>query len=178
VRAHGAINQADLDALHTGIEIEGVRYGEIEATLDREQGANVWITFAIREGKNREVRNVLAHLGLDVNRLIRISYGPFQLGELAEGAVEEVKPRILRDQLGERIARDADIDFDSGLRDDEPPRERKTKRGVVADREGRRVLVERVESARPKRDGDDDGPGPKFGPKRRYHGKRDRAPRD
>jgi 16S rRNA (guanine(966)-N(2))-methyltransferase RsmD len=82
VRAHGRITQADLDRLRGGVEIDGVRYGPIEATLDREQGSNVWLTFAIREGKNREVRNVLAHLGLQVNRLIRISFGPFQLGEL------------------------------------------------------------------------------------------------
>ena len=72
--------------------------------LEREQGANVWLTFAMREGKNREVKNVLGHLGLAVNRLIRVSFGPFQLGDLPEGAVEEVKTRTLRDQLGDRIA--------------------------------------------------------------------------
>ncbi len=88
-----------------------MRYGAIEATLDREQGANIWLTFAIREGKNREVRNVLEHLGLQVNRLIRISFGPFQLGEMREGAVEEVRTRMLRDQLGERIAALAGADF-------------------------------------------------------------------
>ncbi len=82
--------QAKLDELRNGVEVDGVKYGPIEATLERDQGANVWILFAIREGKNREVRNVLAHLGLEVNRLIRVSYGPFQLGELAEGEVEEV----------------------------------------------------------------------------------------
>ena len=85
VRAHGTVTQAQLDALRNGITVDGVRYGPIEATLDREQGTNVWLTFAIREGKNREVRNVLGHLGLAVNRLIRVSFGPFQLGELAEG---------------------------------------------------------------------------------------------
>ena len=76
----------------------------IEATLDREQASNVWITFAIREGKNREVRNVLRHLGLHVARLIRVSFGPFQLGELGEGEVAEVPTRVLRDQLGEKLA--------------------------------------------------------------------------
>ena len=86
--------------LRDGITIDGVHYGPIEATLDREQGTNVWLTFAIREGKNREVRNVLEHLGLKVNRLIRVSFGPFQLGELADGAIEEVKTEVLRDQLG------------------------------------------------------------------------------
>ncbi len=79
--------------------------------LDRAQGSNVWLTFAIREGKNREVRNVLGHLGLAVNRLIRVSFGPFQLGDLAEGAIEEVKTRMLREQLGERIAAAAGADF-------------------------------------------------------------------
>jgi 23S rRNA pseudouridine2605 synthase len=111
VRAHGRVTQPELDALRSGVEIAGVRYGAIEAALDREQGANIWLTFAIREGKNREVRNVLEHLGLQVNRLIRISYGPFQLGEMREGAVEEVRTRMLRDQLGERIAALAGADF-------------------------------------------------------------------
>jgi 23S rRNA pseudouridine2605 synthase len=111
VRALGRVTQHDLDRLRNGITIDSVHYGAIEATLDREQGANVWLTFAIREGKNREVRNVLGHLGLQVNRLIRVSFGPFQLGELAEGEVEEVRTRVLRDQLGERIIRQASCDF-------------------------------------------------------------------
>ena len=104
VRAHGEVTQAQLDQLKKGVEVDGVKYGSIDATLERDQGANVWLVFAIREGKNREVRNVLAHLGLEVNRLIRVSYGPFQLLELAEGEVEEVKTRVLREQLGEKIA--------------------------------------------------------------------------
>jgi len=111
VRAHGSVTQDALDRLRAGITIDGVRYGTIEATLDRSQGSNVWLTFAIREGKNREVRNVLGALGLQVNRLIRVSYGPFQLGELAAGAVEEVATRTLRDQLGERLAALAGADF-------------------------------------------------------------------
>ena len=86
VRAHGEVTQAQLDELKKGVEVDGVKYGSIDATLERDQGANVWLVFAIREGKNREVRNVMAHLGLEVNRLIRVSYGPFQLGELSEGA--------------------------------------------------------------------------------------------
>ena len=80
------MTQRTLDALRTGITVDGIHYGEIEATLERVQGSNLWLTFAIREGKNREVRNVLGHLGLTVTRLIRVSFGPFQLGELAEGA--------------------------------------------------------------------------------------------
>ena len=82
VRAHGEVTQAQLDQLKRGVEVDGVKYGPIEATLERDQGANVWLVFAIREGKNREVRNVLADLGLKVNRLIRISFGPFQLTDL------------------------------------------------------------------------------------------------
>ena len=111
VRAHGSVAQAQLDSLRRGITIDGVRYGEIEATVDRSQGSNVWLTFAIREGKNREVKNVLGHLGLAVNRLIRVSFGPFRLGDLPEGAIEEVKTRTLRDQLGDRIAALAGADF-------------------------------------------------------------------
>ena len=102
VRAHGRVRQDQLDRLRSGVTIDGIRYGPIEAALDRVQGSNVWLTFAIREGKNREVKNVLGHLGLAVNRLIRVSFGPFQLGELAAGAIEEVRTRALREQLGER----------------------------------------------------------------------------
>jgi len=111
VRAHGSVAQPQLDALRKGVTVDGVRYGGIEATLDRHKGANSWLTFAIREGKNREVRNVLEHLGLRVNRLIRVSFGPFQLGDLPEGGVEEIRTRHLREQLGERIASAAGVDF-------------------------------------------------------------------
>src|SRR5215471_2057880 len=99
VRAHGRVGQDQLEALRAGITIGGIRYGSIEATVDRPQGSNVWLTFAIREGKNREVKNVLGHLGLEVNRLIRVSFGPFQLADLAPGEIAEVKTRTLRDQL-------------------------------------------------------------------------------
>src|SRR5947209_1626453 len=111
VRAHGRVAQDQLDRLRAGITVDGIRYGPIEATLDRAQGSNVWLIFAIREGKNREVKNVLGHLGLKVNRLIRLSFGPFQLGELAPGAIVEMKTRTLRDQLGERLAALAGADF-------------------------------------------------------------------
>ena len=100
VRAHGTIAQEALDKLKAGIEIDGVRYGPIEATLDKPQGANVWLTLGLREGKNREVRKILEHLGLTVNRLIRISFGPFQLLNLQLGKVEPVKRRVLIEQLG------------------------------------------------------------------------------
>jgi 23S rRNA pseudouridine2605 synthase len=105
VRAHGTAAQADLDRLKEGIELAGVRYGPIEATLDKAQGSNVWLTLGLREGKNREVRKILEHLGLTVNRLIRISFGPFQLLDLEPGAVEPVKRRVLIEQLGARTAR-------------------------------------------------------------------------
>ena len=104
VRAKGRVTPDDLARLKEGIEIDGVRYGPIEATVDSIQGANTWLTVAIREGKNREVRNVLAHLGLTVNRLIRISFGPFQLRDLAPGAVEAVKRRVLITQLGPKAS--------------------------------------------------------------------------
>ena len=113
VRAFGKITQAELGKLKDGIAVEGVFYGAIDAQLEREQGSNVWLTLALREGKNREVKNVLGALGLSVNRLIRISYGPFQLGELAEGAVLEIKGRTLREQLGERLIEESGANFEA-----------------------------------------------------------------
>ena len=104
VRAHGRIEQTHLDALKRGVEVDGVRYGPVEASLERSQGTNVWIKLGLREGKNREVKKILEHLGLKVNRLIRISYGPFQLGEMQAGDVVEVPARTVREQLGVRLA--------------------------------------------------------------------------
>ncbi|QFI65288.1 Ribosomal large subunit pseudouridine synthase B [Sinorhizobium alkalisoli] len=121
VRAHGEIDQAALDRLKEGIAVDGVLYGAIDATLDRVQGSNVWITMGLREGKNREIKNVLGALGLDVNRLIRISYGPFQLGDLPEGEVQEIRGRTLREQLGPRLIEEAKANFDAPLYNDQPP---------------------------------------------------------
>ncbi len=104
VRAHGRVMPEQLAALKDGIEIDGMSYGPVEAHVDSVQGANIWLTVAIREGKNREVRKVLSHLGLEVNRLIRVSFGPFQLAELQPGAVERVKRRVLAEQLGPKLA--------------------------------------------------------------------------
>src|SRR5271165_1558207 len=115
VRAHGTIGQAQLDALRDGITIDGIDYLGVEARLDREQGSNVWITLGLREGKNREIKKVLEHLGLAVNRLIRVSFGPFELGDLAEGEVAEVRTRVLRDQLGLKLAKEAGVDFDAPI---------------------------------------------------------------
>lgn len=110
-RARGKVTQEKLDTLKNGITIEGVRYGPIEASLDKAKEksadgkapANLWITVSLTEGKNREVRKVLEHLGVTVNRLIRLSYGPFQLGTLAEGEVAEIGPRVIREQLSSMI---------------------------------------------------------------------------
>lgn len=104
VRAWGKVTQADLDKLKDGVEVEGVRYGPIEASLDKVQGSNVWLTVGLKEGKNREVKRVLAALDLTVNRLIRLSFGPFQVGDLAEGEVAQVPNRVLMDQLGHQAA--------------------------------------------------------------------------
>ena len=104
VRAHGRVTEEALNALRQGVTIDGIHYGPVDARIDREQGANLWLTLSLREGKNREVKRLAEHLGLVVNRLIRVSFGPFALGELAEGAVEEVKPKVLVDQLGKKLA--------------------------------------------------------------------------
>jgi 23S rRNA pseudouridine2605 synthase len=129
VRAHGAVTQAQLDGLRGGVTISGIHYGAIEAALDRVQGSNLWLSFAIREGKNREVRNVLGHLGLTVTRLIRVSFGPFQLAELALGAVDEVPTRVLREQLGERLVAQSGADFSAPRA--APPPTRDDARGVA-----------------------------------------------
>ncbi|HEY1797761.1 MAG TPA: pseudouridine synthase [Stellaceae bacterium] len=104
VRVHGTPDQTRLSALAKGIRIDGIEYGPIRADFERQQGSNAWVGLSLREGKNREVRRVLEHLGLAVTRLIRLSYGPFQLGHLARGAVEEVTGKVLRDQLGKEFA--------------------------------------------------------------------------
>ncbi|SDM72030.1 23S rRNA pseudouridine2605 synthase [Methylobacterium phyllostachyos] len=121
VRAHGDTDQAQLDKLAKGVTIDGMEYGPVEATLDRVQGDNVWLTLGLREGKNREVKRILEHLGLSVNRLIRLSFGPFQLGDLEVGLVEEVRTRVLKDQLGKSLAEQAGVDFDSPVREPIPP---------------------------------------------------------
>ena len=113
VRVHGKVEPEALASLKDGIAVDGVFYGGVEATLDREQGSNAWLTVGLREGKNREVKNILGALGLDVTRLIRLSYGPFQLGELAEGEVRELKGKLLRDQLGERLIEESGANFDA-----------------------------------------------------------------
>ncbi len=100
VRAFGRVDQALLDNLMKGVTVDGVRYGAIEAALEGTNGGNSWIAVGLQEGRNREIRRVFEHIGLNVNRLIRVAYGPFQLGKLPEGAIEEVPRRIVKQQLG------------------------------------------------------------------------------
>ncbi|WP_108482550.1 pseudouridine synthase [Oceaniglobus ichthyenteri] len=100
VRVNGTPNEPDLAPLRRGVTIDGERFQGMEITLDRQKGANAWLTVGLREGKNREVRRVLDSVGLKVGRLIRISYGPFRLNDLKPGEVEEIKGRVMRDQLG------------------------------------------------------------------------------
>jgi 23S rRNA pseudouridine2605 synthase len=114
-RVHGKVEESALAGLREGIAVDGVFYGSIEASLDREQGTNAWLTLGLREGKNREVKNILGALGLDVTRLIRISYGPFQLEDLPEGHVLEIKGRVLREQLGERLIEESGANFDAEI---------------------------------------------------------------
>lgn len=172
VRVYGEVNQAALDTLRAGIEIDGIHYGPIIATLDREIGDNAWLTMDLREGKNREIKRVLEHLDLQVGRLIRVSFGPFQLEDLGTGAVEEVRTKVLRDQLGPRLIEESGAWFDGTAGEEgETPLQRsarpkrfdrrkpgekrelalsgeakdiKVTRERVADRKGRTVKVERI----------------------------------
>ncbi len=110
VRAHGNTTPEALARLKNGVEVGGVRYGPIEAGINKVQGSNVWLDIGLREGKNREVRKILEHLGLTVNRLIRISYGPFQLLDLPPGGVEPVTRRALVEHIGHGIAKEIGLD--------------------------------------------------------------------
>jgi 23S rRNA pseudouridine2605 synthase len=167
VRANGRIDQPSLNKLKRGITVEGVVYGAIDAVLDREQGANLWLTVGIREGKNREVRKVLAHLGLKVNRLIRVSFGPFQLGDLKDGAVEEVPMRVLREQLGEQLEARSQTDFDAPIRE--------------APKEEREIYPSKSRDARKPRDGEPvrqkrgDGKRPQFRQREPMRGREERG---
>jgi len=165
VRAHGEVTQADLDSLRDGITIDGIEYGPVEARLDRVQGDNAWITLGLREGKNREVKRILEHLGLQVNRLIRLSFGPFQLGDIEPGLVEEVRTKVLKDQLGATLAIEAGVDFESPVREPIAPfgspkkkeREERQERGERAGRDERPARFGRDrDDERPRRRRDDD----------------------
>ena len=120
VRVHGKVQQTELDKLKDGIAVEGVLYGSIDAVLEHEQGTNSWLSVSLREGKNREIKKVLGFLGLEVTRLIRISFGPFQLGDLPGGTIREIRSRMLRDQLGEKLITQAGADFDAPILNQAP----------------------------------------------------------
>jgi len=146
VRALGRVMQPELDRLRAGVTVEGVHYGPIEATLDREQGANIWLTVGIREGKNREVRKVLETLGLKVNRLIRVAFGPFELGGLDDGKVEEVPTEALKTALGPELARQAEADFEAPVLEHEP---KKSLRHSGARPQGREPGIQRRDAQLP-----------------------------
>lgn len=109
VRAHGRVNERALQRLSKGTTVEGVEYGPVEAKVETQKGHNSWLMVSLREGKNREVRKVLETVGLTVNRLIRTSYGPFILGNMKQGVVEEVPAQVLRDQLGQKRIKEAGL---------------------------------------------------------------------
>jgi 23S rRNA pseudouridine2605 synthase len=153
VRAHGRVEQPALDALRRGVTIEGMIYGAVEAEIERLQGTNIWLQVGLREGKNREVKRILEHLGLGVNRLIRISYGPFQLGDLEPGEAREVRGRVLRDQLGDKLANAAGADFEAPIRTPEPaeaPAPTRTKSATAKARAGQ--AGSELPDPKPKRD--------------------------
>ena len=124
VRVKGTVTEAAIEPLRAGLSLEGERFQPMQVTLDRQQGANAWLTVGLREGRNREIRRAMEAVGLTVNRLIRVSYGPFRLGELKPGAVEEVRAKVLRDQLGLEGGGDT-----SGTARKAPRRSRKPGRG-------------------------------------------------
>ena len=123
VRVQGRVDEQKLKSLKDGITIDGIRYGEIEASLETQMNSNAWILIAIKEGKNREVRRIMEHLGHPVSRLIRLSYGPFQLGRLEKGQIEEVKRAVLTEQLGGENTKSSKAGFEGAL-----PRQAKVKR--------------------------------------------------
>jgi len=149
VRALGRITQDALDKLRGGVTVDGVHYGPVEATLDRQQGANAWLTFTIKEGKNREVRNVLLHLGLQVNRLIRVGFGPFELGALDDGAVEEVPTATVIEKLGAEIVKESGADFAGPVLDHAPPPRVSRRAQARAGERGRSQKASDREPARP-----------------------------
>lgn len=149
VRAFGEVTQDVLDTVKDGVTIEGVHYGPVIARFERQQGFNTWLTVDLREGKNREVKTVLEHLGLTVNRLIRISFGPFQLGDLPEGEVEEIRSRVLQDQLGTELAAKAGADFEAPRRDALPAAPPRREAPAAEDRPRRRSDAPRRDEAAP-----------------------------
>jgi len=134
VRVHGSIEPESLVPLEKGLTIDGVKYGPIKAILDRQKGSNAWLTISLKEGKNREIRRVMEHMGWPVSRLVRVSYGPFQLGNLEEGGVEEVPAKIVKEQLGQGGGNWAKADTEDRPR---PPAKHKPPHDSKGPREGR-----------------------------------------
>ena len=100
VKVHGQVTQQKLDSVTNGVTIDGINYGPVKIVIDSTQGTNTWLTITLSEGKNREIRRLMQYIGLEVARLIRLSYGPFQLGSLKKGEVKEVPHKVLKEQLG------------------------------------------------------------------------------
>ncbi len=140
VRVHGEPDADAMAKLAEGMVVEGVIYAPMEASIDRTQGSNAWLTIGLREGKNREIKNVLGALGLEVTRLIRVSYGPFLLADMGEGEVREIRGRVLRDQLGERLIAASGADFDAPV---DQPRAATDALGELPDRKGGKKPTER-----------------------------------
>ena len=140
VRVHGEPDADAMAKLAEGMVVDGVIYAPMEATIDRTQGSNAWLTIGLREGKNREIKNVLGALGLEVTRLIRISYGPFLLADMGEGEVREIRGRVLRDQLGERLIAASGADFDAPV---DQPRPATDALGELPERKGGKKPSER-----------------------------------
>ena len=136
-RAYGKISQAKLDTLKNGITVEGVRYGSILATFERQTGDNCWISISLKEGKNREIKEVLGALGLQVNRLIRLSYGPFKLENMERGTVEPITTQMLKDQLGD-VYDEIDEGYDAELRPQDQVGYRDDSRATRGSRDGQR----------------------------------------
>ena len=103
VRVHGRVDVKKLAELEKGVTVEGVKYGKVMAVVDSTQGSNAWLSITLTEGKNREIRKLMKFIGLEVARLIRVSYGPFQLGNLKKGEIREVPQKVLKEQLGTRL---------------------------------------------------------------------------
>jgi 23S rRNA pseudouridine2605 synthase len=148
VRVNGTLKPSMIEELRNGLTVDGIHYEPIIATHDRSKGHNSWLTLDLTEGKNREVKKVLEHFGLMVTRLIRVSFGPFQLGDLEEGEAEEIKSRVLQDQLGERLTDEADADFslprfEHNEQADTAPFEKPRKRYDSRKPSEKRALIER-----------------------------------
>ncbi|RPD37464.1 rRNA pseudouridine synthase [Candidatus Liberibacter solanacearum] len=133
VRAYGQIDQEKLDLLKEGIVIKGIHYRGMQVTIDSQKGANVWLTVGLREGKNREIKKVFEFFNWKVNRLIRISYGPFQLGELLEGDTREVAKKVLREQLGSNLLKEARVNLEGLVYSSETPIRDHSKMKVKSD---------------------------------------------